>query len=1018
MPRYAPLPRIELDPRTEAELVKAAARRVYEASSSTLNDFSSGSPIMALLEGQSFAQGEFLQFANQFPESVLVEWIGPFLGAQRRTGAGAQVDITFNIDPIDGPFVVFEGYQVATDSNLTGGDSLKFVTLERLTIPPGSIQGTVRAIAIETGTKGNVAANTITKSLSSLAGVRSIINEEPSFGGQDAELLSEVKERFFSLIRRRNPVSAEDWTDWFSDALGTGTTVSVLPRHSERGIYNYGDDYISSNPSVSFFVLNPDGTPITPVQKDALETLMKWSLPIEFLGYIYPMEVDDVDINLTLEYDPAKPYSQNLFELSSILRDSLFSVMTPNAVFPIEYDPSVLDVQNAVSATFPVTLGVGNRFTDPNIKNISVYYPPTDVGVATFENVVPLEFETGGRFKEGDLVVEYLGGETFYYPVITEFDPNNNDKRQYVNNGQLEMKIIQPLVAGSYKAGDVLSFSPSGNIHVALTSFFFQESDNPSSLIRNGFVSQAKEFTPFNGEIRSTDFNNAYNPDLISYDQDDSKYIQFIYPEPAHVAVNKRIGNPVFVAKTSFFVEGSVNTLGEAQTQNLVQSDAIVMNLLEDGGSYEEGTYVKTPNENDLRSGVVSRSVCYITEAEGLKEGYFLVEKNFTYVLENEAYTDKVEELTLNQFLKPVDSISFSDCGRSIYKDKPFRYSARFKIGEYLRYREKGGFSSAELEDCIDESQASDVCNALLSNQLPVPRYYQALRDFTPYTTDVDKLVEDGVMTEVGVDIFKTTYDQTLTVYLPAQDKNINDALLESETISSLSDLEEGDTLTLTSVENHDRGVWRFVNKKWEMIMAKKNTFRDIFRLAPGDVVSFRQESTVKSYRATKHFTPVFAPLVYIRSGDLVDDGLATANRQWVDPTYEYEDFVYELANGAYSFYRVIAPTTPDNEELAWNNQIADGTPRLSELKGRLLKVVVGASCSDEIFSRLRDNASAVKLGVTNLTLRSKDSLGESEQYVWEATQYGDEIPTVSFSPTITAWDYKPINYGDGTLAL
>ena len=235
MPRYAPLPRIELDPRTEAELVKAAARRVYEASSSTLNDFSSGSPIMALLEGQSFAQSEFLQFANQFPESVLVEWIGPFLGAQRRTGAGALVDVTFNINPTDGPFVIFEGYQLSTDANLSGGEAIKFVTLQRLTIPPNSIEGTVRAIAIETGTKGNVAANTITKTLTSLAGVRSVTNLTPAIQGQDAELLSEVKERFFSLIRRRNPVSAEDWTDWFSDALGAGTTVSVLPRHSQRG---------------------------------------------------------------------------------------------------------------------------------------------------------------------------------------------------------------------------------------------------------------------------------------------------------------------------------------------------------------------------------------------------------------------------------------------------------------------------------------------------------------------------------------------------------------------------------------------------------------------------------------------------------------------------------------------------------------------------------------------------------------------------------------------------------------
>jgi hypothetical protein len=73
MPNYAPLPPIELDPRNESELVAAAAQRVYEASGATINDFSSGSPIMALLEGQAFAQAELLSFANSFPESVLVE---------------------------------------------------------------------------------------------------------------------------------------------------------------------------------------------------------------------------------------------------------------------------------------------------------------------------------------------------------------------------------------------------------------------------------------------------------------------------------------------------------------------------------------------------------------------------------------------------------------------------------------------------------------------------------------------------------------------------------------------------------------------------------------------------------------------------------------------------------------------------------------------------------------------------------------------------------------------------------
>ena len=1019
MPRYAPLPRIELDPRTEAELVKAAARRVYEASSSTLNDFSSGSPIMALLEGQSFAQSEFLQFANQFPESVLVEWIGPFLGAQRRTGSGALVDVTFSINPTASTFQVFEGFQLATDANLTGGSSIKFVTLERLTIPPNQIEGTVRAVAIETGTNGNVEPNTIVKTLTSLAGVRSVTNAERAFGGQDAELLSEVKERFFSLIRRRNPVSAEDWTDWFSDALGAGTTVSVLPRHSERGTYEYDTDYIRSNPAVSFYVLNPDGTPITDTQHSALETLMKWSLPIEFMGYIYPMEVNDVDVTLSLEYDSAKPYAQNLHELSSRLRSSLFSVLTPNAVFPIEYDPSVLDVQNALSATFPVTLGVGNRFTDPNIKDIQVYHPPTDIGINTFQSIVPTEFTTGGRFKEGDLVIESLGSGNIYYPVNKDFDPNNNDKSQYVNLGMIEMKRIQPLVSGEYKVGDVISFPGSGMLHVALTSFFYEEKENPLMLIERKLISNAKEFKAFQGEIRYTDSDtNQYDPDVIAYNQSDTKYTQYVYPEPAFVPDNQRIGNPVFVARQNFFVESPSNTLGEAQSQDLVDRDPVQMQLFEDGKTYAVDSYLKTPKENELLLNVISADTCYLSDAEGLKEEFFIVEKDFTFALDQSNFTEKIEELIITEVIKPTKVISFSDCGRSAFKDKPFRYSARFKLGEYLRYRELGGFSSVELENCLTESQSSESCNALLTSQLPVPRYFQALKDFTPDTTDLPTLIETGKIAEVERKTFESTYEATLTIYAPAYSYNITEAMIESGVIDGESDLVEGDTLSLYSNEGHDRGVWRWVNGTWKQIMLKQTSYRDMFRLAPGDVVSFRQESTVKSYTATEHFTPIFSPGVYIKNGVLVESGLSTANRQWVDPEYNLEDFIYENKGGAISFYRVISPITPDHETLVWNDLLEDNTPRVEELKQNLLKVVVSSKCGDQIFSRLRDNASSIKLGVTNLTFKSKESLGSFDQYVWEATQYAAQTPSVSFSPTLSSWEYKPVDYRDGTLAL
>ena len=66
-----------------------------------------------------------------------------------------------------------------TDSNLTNGEAFKFVTTERLTIPAGESSGRVRAVSLERGTKNNVPKNTIVKTLTSLAGVKSINNPEP-----------------------------------------------------------------------------------------------------------------------------------------------------------------------------------------------------------------------------------------------------------------------------------------------------------------------------------------------------------------------------------------------------------------------------------------------------------------------------------------------------------------------------------------------------------------------------------------------------------------------------------------------------------------------------------------------------------------------------------------------------------------------------------------------------------------------------------------------------------------------
>ena len=87
-------------------------------------------------------------------------------------------------------------------------------------------------------------------------------------------------------------------------------------------------------------------------------------------------------------------------------------------------------------------------------------------------------------------------------------------------------------------------------------------------------------------------------------------------------------------------------------------------------------------------------------------------------------------------------------------------------------------------------------------------------------------------------------------------------------------------------------------------------------------------------------------------------------------------------------------------------------------MKGRLRKIVVKATCSEKIFSRLRDGASTNKLGVANISFKSKDSIVRGNNYVWESARFATETPSISYSPTITTWEYDPVDYGNGTLAL
>ena len=1023
MPQYSPLPRIELDPRNEAELVQAAAQRVYEASNATINDFSSGSPIIALLEGQAFAQSEFLNFANQFPEAVLVEWIGPFLGAQRRTGAGSVVDIEFTIDPRDDQFDVFAGYQITTDPNLTAGESIQFVTTERLVIPPGSSQGTVRAISVFRSADANVPANTITKSVTSLSGVTSVTNPQPAAGGQDPELLSEVKERFFSLIRRRNPVSAEDWLDFFSDALGPGTSCTVLPRRSEKGVYRYEENYVQTNPSVAFFVLNPDGTPITTAQQDALQTLIKWSLPVEFLGYVYPMEVDDVDFVMGLKYDPSKPYARNLPVLSETVRNNLFSVMTPNAVFPVDYDPSVSDVESALTATFPLTLGTTNQYIDPDVDYIHAYVTPVGMSRSEFKLSAPLPFENGSAIKAGDLLLEQ--GNTFasYYEALKDFTPVTNDKRYYVNTGDLDLEVIKALESGTYDTGDVISVNTAGELRVVLTPFTYRGVQTVTELENDGFLSEAKTFSLWStGSFTALNDSGSYDPQIIEFDPSDTSYVTAIPTLPTATPESRRPGYPVYVVNRAFEVGDNTTSLGTVQNEGFVGSNTVTIHVLENGLSFTAGEYIKTPDPTEIQTGEITAENCFLDTNLGAIEVFAEVLTDFTFLLSNYGtYEDAIAALEEEGAIKVVNVVPFIDCnGQSSFAQKPFRYQARFAMGEYVRYRPEGGFSSDELEACVAQQEGcsvvTDACKKLLKAQLPLPTYYFVLKDFTPNTTDLDSLIEQEVIEEVPASRFTATYSVPIESTQYVYPATITTTMVNLGIITDTSDLTAGETVLVTNEAGASRGLYEWAESTWAKIADGLPTWREMFRFAPGDVASFRSGSEIRNYEATEHVTPILDLEVYYDNGVFK----RTQNGEtvkYIDSAYRMENIIYQNVNGALSFYRVTRSFTPPATRTVWNDLSVNTTPRIEELFGNTIKFVSEVECNETITSRLKDGASTSKLGTCQINLVSKSVGSITRTYVWESTSYSNQSPALSSFPGST-FVLPPVDYGNGTLAL
>lgn len=113
-------------------------------------------------------------------------------------------------------------------------DGLLFDTTESVTIPAEG-EVTIEIEAKEIGTEYNIPAETITEIINPMAGVREIINEEPTTGGADIETDEQL--RFRHLEALREPTTGDNaaqYKVWAREVKGVGN-VKVLPTTPTKG---------------------------------------------------------------------------------------------------------------------------------------------------------------------------------------------------------------------------------------------------------------------------------------------------------------------------------------------------------------------------------------------------------------------------------------------------------------------------------------------------------------------------------------------------------------------------------------------------------------------------------------------------------------------------------------------------------------------------------------------------------------------------------------------------------------
>ena len=273
------IPRINLDPSNDDDLLQECYLRCYNASDGRINDFRDSSVVTALYEGVVHAQANLLWYLNQLPEAVAFEVMRYSTQVERSDGTAAKANLYFQLaSPLATNFLIDTSYTIPYKDT--------YFTLDApLVIPAGAYEAVGSATCAKVGSQYNAAPFGLVITNTGLTGLSTIYNLEAITGGSDLEPLETTLSRMQRVIRQRSTlVSAKQYEDRAVELMGGGRALAVPLLSSDR--------LTKATGQVHLFLLGNDGkAPNTATLANIASTLTSegfvasycWTSPIEFI---------------------------------------------------------------------------------------------------------------------------------------------------------------------------------------------------------------------------------------------------------------------------------------------------------------------------------------------------------------------------------------------------------------------------------------------------------------------------------------------------------------------------------------------------------------------------------------------------------------------------------------------------------------------------------------------------------------------------------------------------------------